>query len=164
MFLRGLWRFFWWGGAGAPPYRGGTFRRGDPGRAFARLAPARTLSRADAARTFRGSPDVAAQVSYETRTLRRGETVLYLFDFSNFPEVTAGGTLSAPDVPAVAGLTIGTPAVTAAELDGIPAGEAVQVAVAASDTAAAGDEDREVWCYATIGASVRAVKGVVAVR
>jgi hypothetical protein len=168
MFLRGLWRFFWWGGAGAPPYRGGTFRRGDPGRAFARLAPARTLSRADAARTFRGNPDVQPEASYETRVLRRdpggddAETVAFLFDFSNFPEVAAGGTLSSPAVPAVTGLTFGTPAVTAAELDGIPAGEAVQVTVTAGEDTE--DGNYAVWCYATVGGSRRAVKGVVAVR
>ncbi len=37
---------------------------------------------------------------------------LYVFDFTWAAEVVAGETLSSPSVPAVTGLTIGTPAVS----------------------------------------------------
>jgi hypothetical protein len=58
------------------------------------------------------------------------EVRLYVFDFSSFPEVLAGETLSAPSVPAVSGLTIGSPAVTSVIRDGIAAGKAVEVTIA----------------------------------
>ena len=41
---------------------------------------------------------------------------IYEFDFADFDEVVAGETLSSPTVPAVAGLTIGAPAVAAAKV------------------------------------------------
>lgn len=41
---------------------------------------------------------------------------LYEFDFSSFAEVVAGETLSSPSVPAVTGLTIGTPSVSGSSI------------------------------------------------
>lgn len=58
------------------------------------------------------------------------ETVEYLFDFTPFPEVAAGETIASASVPAVGGLTIGSPAVTAALADGVAAGKGVEVSVA----------------------------------
>lgn len=95
-------------------------------------------------------------------TLRKfvGEVVLYLFDFSNFPEVVSGETLSSPSVPAVPGLTIGTPAVTSEIRDGIAAGKAVEVTISGG----AADTIYEVQCaVATSGGSTRIVKGALAV-
>lgn len=40
--------------------------------------------------------------------------VIYCFDFTNFPEVLSGQTISTPVMPAVSGVTFGTPTITAA--------------------------------------------------
>lgn len=53
----------------------------------------------------------------------------YLFDFSNFPEVAGGGTLSFPTAPAVAGLTFGTATITTADDDDVDAGKGVWLRV-----------------------------------
>ncbi|WP_020475714.1 phage fiber-tail adaptor protein [Zavarzinella formosa] len=58
------------------------------------------------------------------------EVRAYVFDFSKYSEVQAGETLDSLAVPAVAGLTIGPPAVTTAVIDGIPAGKAAKVTIA----------------------------------
>lgn len=58
-----------------------------------------------------------------------GETRSFVFDFTTYAELKAGETISAPSVAAVSGLTIGTPAVLAAEVDGVAAGKGVQVAI-----------------------------------
>lgn len=104
---------------------------------------------------------MSAAVQRQTRTKKVTEVVLFVFDFSNFPEVEAGETLGTPTVPAVAGLTIGTPAITTAETDGIAAGKALQVSISGGTAGT----DYTVSAYVvTSGGSTRGVEGVVAVR
>lgn len=104
---------------------------------------------------------MSAAVQRQTRTKKVSEVVLFVFDFSNFPEVEAGETLSNPSVPAVSGLTIGSPAITAAETDGIAAGKALQVSISGGTAGT----DYTVSAYVTTsGGSTRGVEGVVAVR
>jgi hypothetical protein len=97
-------------------------------------------------------------------TLRKlpAEARLYLFDFSRFPEVIAGETLSSPAVPASdpAGLTIGSAAVSAVVRDGIPAGQAVEVMISGGTA----DVTYEVEGRAvTSGGATLAVGGVIKV-
>jgi hypothetical protein len=54
--------------------------------------------------------DIPELIAYTTELL-----VVYCFDFSKFPEVLTGGTLSSPAVPAVTNVTIGTPEVLASD-------------------------------------------------
>jgi hypothetical protein len=87
------------------------------------------------------------------------EVVSYLFDFSNFPEVVAGETLSSPSVSSSpSGLTVGTPAVTAAERDGVAAGEGVAVTVSGGTASTTYSLECSVT---TSGGSVRVVKGEI---
>lgn len=88
------------------------------------------------------------------------EVVSYQFDFSDFPEVVAGETLSSPNVPAVSGLTIGTPAVTVAERDGVAAGKGVAVTVSGGT---AGTTYTITATAVTSGGSTRAVRGRIRV-
>jgi hypothetical protein len=93
------------------------------------------------------------------------EVVTYLFDFTTFPEYKAGETLSAPAVPGVAGLTVGTPAVTAvAYAEGgvaVAAGGAVAVAVSGGTAGTTYDLECSV---AFSGGNTRVVKGRLAVE
>lgn len=50
----------------------------------------------------------------------------FVFDFTTYAELEAGETISSPSVPAVTGLTIGTPTVTTSAIDDVAAGKAVQ--------------------------------------
>ena len=65
-------------------------------------------------------------------TLHDEETRYLQFDFSDFPEVKAGATLSSPTMQSVSGLTFGSPTVSNAITDGVPAGQGVLVQVTAS--------------------------------
>lgn len=141
--------------------RAATLQRSDPDRTFRRLDAPRLFQRTDVARIFQRIPSMSAAVQRQTRTKKVSEVVLFVFDFSNFPEVEAGETLGTPTVPAVSGLTIGTPAITAAEVDGIPAGQALQVAISGGTAGI----DYTVSAYVvTSGGSTRSVEGIVAVR
>lgn len=61
------------------------------------------------------------------------ETRNFVFDFTTFSELEAGETISSPSVPAVSGLTIGSPSVTTEDVieDGhtVAAGKGVQVSI-----------------------------------
>jgi hypothetical protein len=57
------------------------------------------------------------------------EARAYVFDFSRYPEVISGETISSPVTPAVSGLTIGSPTVTSATIDGVPSGKGVKVTI-----------------------------------
>ncbi len=104
---------------------------------------------------------MSAAISYQTRTKTAAEVVVFVFDFSNFPEIVAGETISSTTVPAVSGITIGTPAVLTEETDGVPEGEGVAVTISAGTVGT----DYTVDCrIVTSGGSTRAVRGVVAVR
>lgn len=54
---------------------------------------------------------------------------VYVFDFSKFSEIINSAVLNTPTVPAVSGLTIGTPAIISTALDGIPANKGVAVRI-----------------------------------
>ncbi len=91
------------------------------------------------------------------------EVISYLFDYSNFPEVLAGETLSSPTVTATvgSGLTIGTPNVTLVERDEVAAGEGVEVTI--SSGTAGTTYTLECRCT-TSGGSQRVVKGQLVVE
>lgn len=57
------------------------------------------------------------------------ESRVYLFDFSRYSEVLNGETLSSPTIPAVSGITIGSPTIMSADLDGVPSGKGVKVLI-----------------------------------
>ena len=145
-----------WADAGeAPALPGGTFRRrhADLARVFCR--------RADATRVFRGFPRMADTIQRTTLVKDAGESVSYLFDFTAFPEHEAGETLSNPSVPAVSGLTIGSPAVTEGERDFVAAGGGVAVTISGG----AGGEEYDLECFATFsGGAIRCVKGRLVVE
>lgn len=105
---------------------------------------------------------MADAIQYDTRVKDTSETVSYLFDFSRFPEVKAGETLSSPSVTASpSGLTVGSPAVTAAARDGVPAGQGVAVTISSGSASAT----YSLECLATTsGGAVRCVKGVLLVE
>lgn len=84
------------------------------------------------------------------------EVIDYQFDFSRCPERLAGQTISSVTVPSVSGLTIGTPAVTTVETDGVEAGSGAVVRISGGTANATYDLE----CRATFsGGSVRVVYG-----
>lgn len=88
------------------------------------------------------------------------EGAFYLFDFQYFAEVIGGQTLSSPTVPAVSGLTIGSPSVTATAVDGCPAGKGVLVAIHGS---AVGEYTVE--CTVTLsGGGKRTIRGTFTIE
>lgn len=127
----------WFGGAlrlvfgrfGRPP--GGVTAR--PGGALRRRGPDlnRVLYRRgpDLTRALKGYDRMAETIQRTTVVKDAGETVSYVADFSAFPEAVAEETLASPSVPAVSGLTIGSPAVTAEGRDYVPAGYGVEFTV-----------------------------------
>lgn len=64
-----------------------------------------------------------------TVTKDESDDRFFLADFSGFPEVRAGRTVSSCTISGGSGLTIGTPAVLTAEEDGIAAGKGVSVRI-----------------------------------
>lgn len=72
----------------------------------------------------------------DTHTQYTTEAPVYCKDFSDFPEVQAGGVLSAPTMTAVAGLTFTGCQVTAAPFTErgqvVPAGKGVKVKIAST--------------------------------
>lgn len=89
------------------------------------------------------------------------ETVSYVFDFTAFPEIKAGDTIASATVPAVSGLTIGTPAVTTADRDGVDAGKGVEVVIAGGTAG----ETYTCECRAVLSSgSIRVVKGQLVVE
>lgn len=90
-----------------------------------------------------------------------GEAISFLFDFSTFPEFDGGETLGTPSVPAVSGLTIGTPAVTSAARDYVDAGKGIAVTISGGTAGTT----YSVACTGTFsGGAVRTVKGRIAVE
>jgi hypothetical protein len=139
---------------------GGVFRRlGDLARVFRRAG--------DLARVFRGWLRMGAEIQYDTRPKDASETILFVFDFSRFPEVVGGETLSNPTVDAVAGLTIGAPAVTTTDQvvfsngQKVAAGKGVQVAISGGTAG----QTYALECHAaTSGGANRDVKGSLVVE
>lgn len=103
-------------------------------------------------------------MAVQRTTLRKlpAENRLYVFDFSDFPEVLAGETLSLPVVPASSptGLTIGTPAVSAVARGDVPAGQAVEVMISGGT---AGIDYQVEGQATTSGGAKLAVGGVIKV-
>jgi hypothetical protein len=160
-FLYGYPGILWGAAAVSATLAGGVFRRlGDLSRVFRRLG--------DLARVFTGFlPRMGQSILYDTRVKDASEVILFVFDFSRFPELVAGETLSSPSVPAVSGLTIGSPTVTVADQvvfsngQVVAAGQGVQVTVSggtASTTYA-------IECHCTTsGGATRVIKGSIVVE
>lgn len=111
----------------AGPLAGGVARRTPVSRAGLRTrTPGRVARRGLAGRVARGNFMGLLQT---TLPKAAAEVVGYVFDFSGMPEFAAGDTLASAAVPAVSGLTIGTPAVLAALTDGVAAGKGIQVTI-----------------------------------
>ncbi len=158
--FKGRWfagRWFrgrWFAGATAlvvPAEAGGVFQRRDK------------LSR-----HFRSFPRMS-RIQYDTLPQDTSETVLYVFDFSRFPEIVGGETLSAPEIdePDPTGLTLGAPVVTTVDRvvdehgTTVPAGQGVEIAI----TGGVAGTTYALECRATTsGGSVRVVKGAIAVE
>jgi hypothetical protein len=160
-FLYGYPGILWGAAAVSATLAGGVFRRlGDLSRVFRRLG--------DLARVFTGFlPRMGQSILYDTRVKDASEVILYVFDFSRFPELVAGETLSSPSIPAVSGLTIGTPTVTVADQvvfsngQVVEAGQGVQVTV--SGGTAATTYSLECHCT-TSGGATRVIKGSIVVE
>lgn len=112
---------------------------------------------------------MSASIQYDTRTKDASETILFVFDFSRFPEVVAGETLGTPvvDASSPSGLTLGTPSVTVADqvIDSagnvVASGKGLQVTVAGGT--AGNTYALESRCTFS-GGSIRVVKGSVVVE
>lgn len=116
-----------------------------------------------ASRVIRGARPMptAGEFPTESRVKGAAETVEYLFDFTPFPEIVAGETISSVSVPAVSGLTIGSPAVTAALTDGVAAGKGVEVAISGGTAGTT----YAVSCRATMsGGAIREIRLSLTVR
>jgi hypothetical protein len=100
--------------AGITADNGARFARGFVGRRLALAGARRAFRRGFTGRRLREVEANMRKGYAELVQLGVGETRAMVFDFSNFPEVVAGETLSAPSTPAVAGVTFGTPTVLAA--------------------------------------------------
>lgn len=135
--------------------------------------PAGVFRRADAhSRVIRRLPRMSAALAYQTRTKTPDEIVALVFDFTNFPEIVAGATISSavvsgPGGAPLTGLAAGTPAVlaAAATIDSlgntVAAGKGVECALSGGG---AGD-DVIVQCAATLSTGSKAVvQGKIAVR
>lgn len=70
-------------------------------------------------------------MAISTTTLQKyaNEVRSYVFDFSQFPEVVDGETLSSPTVPAVSGLAIGSPTVLTSAVDYVASGKGIKVTI-----------------------------------
>lgn len=156
---------------------GGTFKRPPASRLFTRPPASRVLKRpatvasrifsrrtgtarvfarhpTTAGRIFKGYPRMAA-ILITKLPIDTNETRAFIFDFSQFDEAKAGETLDSATVPAVSGVTIGTPAVLTEDTNFIPAGLGVKVnlSVAAAGTV-------EIECRGVFsGGSTCVVKG-----
>jgi hypothetical protein len=158
-------RLLWWllfGGGGFDALPGGTFRRADTGRVFSRQPDQRrAFRRLDTARVFRGNIRMADTIQRTTLVKDSSETVSYLFDFTQFPEYIAGETLASPSVPAVSGLTIGTPAVTEADRDYVTSGGGIAVTISGGTVSTS----YSLECFGTFsGGGIRCVKGLLKVE
>ena len=90
-----------------------------------------------------------------------GEVRTVPFNYSNFPEILGGDTLSSATVTGnPGGLTVGSASVSAAVVDGIPIGQAILAVVSGGTDGV----DYALTCLATTAAgSVLEVRGVLSV-
>ena len=114
--------------AGRP---GGTFRRRRDtwGRVFGRTTWRRVFGRAAAADWSRTWEYSVVRIDPQTRTVFVQDDRDFLFDYSTAPELVAGDTIETAVLVGGDGLTKGAAAKTAAKLDGIEAGQAVQARI-----------------------------------
>lgn len=115
-------------------------------------------------RTFTGAPSMQEPIAKDTYPKDSSEVIDYQFDYSNFPEIQGGDTITGtPVVPASipAGLIIGTPAVTVAAFDGVAAGKGVKVRISGGTAGTT----YEIECQATFASgALRVVKGRIVVE
>jgi len=121
----------------APPAPGGIFRRAWPSwpRVFARKPAAwsRTIKRSAPSwnRVWRYDPMALATESGPAVIAAVSDDRDYAFDCSEAPELASGSgvTISSGEILGGSGLSVGTPAVLAADFDGIPAGDGLSVRI-----------------------------------
>ena len=126
----------------APVTSGGLFRRADWSwpRVFGRRHFGRVFGRANWSRVWRWRHMPTTLPAVEL-TKPESEDRDFGFDYSKAPELVSGLTISSAEVLGGSGLTFGTPAVTAAEFDGVAAGKVVTVRIS-------GGEDDAVYPFA----------------
>lgn len=100
---------------------GGVFRATESGRVFRAT---------ESGRVFRCSQDGNLPVTQ--LILISGEQRAYCWEFGPRREMEAGETIASPSIPAVSGVSIGSPAVLAAAFDGVPIGKGVKATVTSS--------------------------------
>jgi len=90
------------------------------------------------------------------------EIVTYIFDFSNFPEVLNGETISNPVVSVSgSGLTTSGVIVTTSKIEGVPTGQGVLTTVSGGSAGSS----YEITCQVDMsGGDVRVVKGIIVVE
>jgi len=103
----------------------GTFHRSPARRAFTINAP-RVFKRS-AGRVFKGQ--LMGTILQTKLPADTNEARTYIFDFSQCDEAKAGETLLSATVPAVSGVTIGSPTVLTADTNFVPAGLGVKVSL-----------------------------------
>jgi hypothetical protein len=135
--------------------------------------PGGRFVRADAwNRSIKRLPRMGSTLTYVTRTKAPDEIIAVVFDFSNFPEVVGGATISSavvsgPGGQSLTGLTAGAPTVLAiaATVDSlgntVAAGKGVQVAISGGGIG----DDVIIACAATLSTgSIAVIQGKIAVR
>ena len=143
-----------------------------PGGVFTRTPSGRTFGRAECGRTFIRPLPGDAPMDYLTHPHDSDEVRVYLFDYSNFPEILDDETIESAVVIASDGLDVGAVRVStrphkhypegrALTPVTIPAGQAVEAVVAGGTP----DALALLECRATLsGGGVVVVKGALAVE
>ena len=135
---------------------GGTFRRTvGLSRVFHRFAGlTRTFRRTTGlSRVFRRSSSMSILVT--SLPIDTNESRAYIFDFTGCDEEKAGETLVSATVPALSGVTIGTPAVLTEATNFVEAGKGVKVTLSVASAA-----EYELECRGTFsGGGVVVIKG-----
>lgn len=111
---------------------------------------------------------MADLIQYDTRVKDASEVILFIFDFTRFPEVVAGGTLTSPTIDASSpvGLTLGSATVTDADEVVDSAGTVVDAGKGLKVTVSGGTAGTEytLEARATVSGATRVVKGHVVVE
>lgn len=109
---------------------GGIFRANESGRVFKATETGRVFNATESGRVFRCTDN--GNTPMTQLTLISGETRAYVWEFGPRREMEAGETISSPSIPAVSGVTIGSPAVLTAAFDGVAIGAGVKATVTSS--------------------------------
>jgi hypothetical protein len=145
--LWGIPEVLWGAGAGGPP--GPVLRRRFASRGARRRFLTRLIRRLYASRQPRVSRRIG-RMDFPTVTVVKSpnEAINWVLDFRVFEEVSLdGGALSNPQKSSPAGITVAAPTVSAAAINGVPAGQAVLVKI--SGGTAGSDYSVEVWATVT---------------